>query len=204
MFGKSAAPLAWVWCIAQRLCNKLRAFFYDRPESGKMSQSLTKENIYIFFYSVVSNCCYRLAKEYYIIIPSLPTLPEQTVVKINFHLAFVKNYEGAGRRASWLSERETSKLSEWLSGGTSVRSICSQGDESEQRGAGSRTAKSTQGQQMTAANWKTNEVNKSNLDSGVAVYLRVDTEGKLHERLWIYFVLMQFSHMLCWPRFWLV
>lgn len=52
--------------------------------------------------------------------------------------------------------------------------------------AGSRTAISSQGQQMTAANWKTNEVNKSNLDSGVAVYSCVETEGKLHKRLWIY------------------
>lgn len=91
--------------------HKLRAFFYDWPERGKMAHSLAKENIY-FFYSVVSNCCYRLAKEYYIIIPSLPTLPDQTVVKINFHLGFVKHYEGVGRRASRLSERETSKLCE--------------------------------------------------------------------------------------------
>lgn len=161
--------------------HKLRAFFYDWPERGKMAHSLAKENIY-FFYSVVSNCCYRLAKEYYIIIPSLPTLPDQTVVKINFHLGFVKHYEGVGRRASRLSERETSKLCEWLSGGTSVRSICSQGDESEQRAAVPRgharpkAAKVNRWQQLIGKLMRLTDPTWTPVS---LLYLCVDTEGKL-------------------------
>lgn len=161
--------------------HKLRAFFYDWPERGENGSKPDKGK-YVFFYSAVSNCCFRLAKEYYIIIPSLPTLTDQTVVKINFHLGFVKNYEGVGRRASWLSERETSKLCEWLSGGTSVRSICSQGDESEQRAAVPRgharpkAAKVNRWQQLIG---KLMRLTNPTWTLVSLLYLFVDTEGKL-------------------------
>lgn len=53
-----------------------------------------------------------------------------------------------------------------------MRSICSQRNESEQEAVvpqGHVLATSTKGQQMTAANCKTNEVNKPNLDLSVDV-----------------------------------
>lgn len=59
--------------------------------------------------------------------------------------------------------------------------------------AGSRTAQSSQGQQMTAANWKTNEVNKSNLDSGVAAVFVRGHRGKAPTSVC--------GSILCWCSF---
>lgn len=163
---------------SQSGCAQAEGLFIWLAQEGR-NGSVPDKGKSFFFYSVVSNCRYRLTKEYY--------------------------YEPDGRKNELLPQfrQKTTKvsdveLSEWLSGGTSVRSICSQGDK--QRAAGSHTPKSTQGQQMTEANWKTNEKCKCNLDSGVAVYLRenVWTQREISSvSSWCWF-------LLYWPRFWLV
>lgn len=140
---------------SQSGCAQAEGLFYMTCSRGEKWLSAWQRNFFSFD-SVVSNCRYRLTKEYYNV-----TDGRKNELSPRFRQKTMK-----------VSDVE---LSEWLSGGTSVRSICSQGDK--QRAAGSHTPKSTQGQQMTAANWKTNEVNKCNLDSGVAVYICVKMFG---------------------------
>lgn len=207
MFGKSAAPLAWVWRIAERLCTSWGPFFLWLAWEGGKWLKVWQRKICCFFLfcseQLLLQTRQRILYNYSLF--AYTARPDGRKNKLSPRF---RQKPRRCRTSSFLTVWEANVQTCWVTLWWDEREVHlfpGRRIRAESCGAaGSRTAISSQGQQMTAANWKTNEVNKSNLDSGVAVYLCVETEEKLHKRLWIYFVLMQFSHILYWPRFWLV